>query len=210
MEADLSPLHALIATKGEEKLQELLSYENSTEGWEDLGVDDEVESSRLYMPTGYYLIRGVGDIDQSPQNIHALILDIDRKREWDQLFVEGRVVANLNANSRLLYQHFSAPWPVSHRDFAFLSISKHLEDGSIISTGFSVETPLVPEVGGLVRGEMHMAGFIMRQVAPNLTRLTYLVHIDPKGSIPTMVINQTQKKQTQNVGKIRNYLASHS
>jgi hypothetical protein len=209
MEADLSPLQSLIATKGEAKLQELLSYEESTEGWEDLGIDDEVESSRLYMPTGYYLIRGVGDIDQSPADIHALILDLDRKGAWDQLYVEGRVVANLTPVARVLYQHFSAPWPVSHRDFAFLSVSKHLEDGSIISVGFSVDSPLVPEVSGLVRGEMHMAGFILRQVAPKLTRMTYLVHIDPKGSIPTMVINQTQKKQTQNVSKIRNYLAQH-
>lgn len=208
MEEERERLMRLVESQGEEKLRELLELESSTEEWEDLGITNEVESCRRYIPeTGYYVLKGVGDIDQSPEAIITLIIDVNRKGEWDEMFVEGRVVVPLGERNRLSYQHFSAPWPVSHRDFVYLSISRPLEDGSIISLGFSVESPLVPEVRGLVRGHIYLAGFILRRIGPDTTRVTYIVHCDPRGSIPTMIINQSQKKQAQNISRLRNCLA---
>jgi len=211
MEGETERLMGLIQSQGEEKLRELLELESSAEEWEDLGVTNEVESCRLYRPeTGYYVLKGVGDIAESPETILVLMTDVSRKGEWDEMFVEGRVVASLSERDRLSYQHFSAPWPVSHRDFVYLSLSRPLEDGSIVSLGFSVQTSLVPEVRGLVRGHIYLAGFIFRRLDPKLTRVTYIVHLDPKGSIPTMIINQSQKKQTQNISRLRNCLAKRS
>lgn len=210
MEGEEERLKALVASQGQEKLRELLALETSQEGWEDLGVTNEVESMRLYQPeTGYYVLKGVGDIDQTPETILALITNVTRKGEWDEMFVEGRAVVQLGEFDRLSYQHFSAPWPVSHRDFVYLSLCRPLEDGSIVSLGFSVESPLVPEVRGLVRGHIYLAGFILRRIGPNTTRVTYIVHLDPKGSIPTMIVNKSQKKQTQNISRLRNCLAKN-
>lgn len=190
---------------GEQKISELLSLETVTEGWEDLGTKDAVRSHRRRTESGLYYIRGVGDIDFPAETIFELTRDYSRKNQWDQMFMEGRVVRELTDHSRVLYELFSAPWPVTNRDFCYATYVRK-EAEYIASVGFSVEVPSVPEVKGAVRAHMEVGGFLFRRLSPTSTRVTYLLFMDPRGSIPQMVINSTQKKQTQNVSKIRAFL----
>ena len=139
MEEETERLLGLIQSQGVEKLREFLQLESSLEQWEDLGVQNEVASYRLHRPeTGQAVLKGVGDIPESPETILALITDMSRKGEWDERFVEGRVVVSLSERDRLSYQCFSAPSPISQQDFVYLALFRLLEDGSFVTLGFSV------------------------------------------------------------------------
>ena len=203
--AEWTSLGEYVERIGSQKVSELLSLETATEGWEDLGVKDAVHSYRRATETGLYYIKGVGDMAFPPQTIYELTQDYGRKKQWDQMFLEGRIVHVFNEHSKVLYEQFSAPWPVSNRDFVFATYAQSAAD-LIVSAGFSVEHPSVPPVKGPVRAHMEIGGFVFRALGNGQTRVTYTLFMDPKGSIPQMVVNSTQKKQTQNVSKIRAFL----
>jgi hypothetical protein len=194
---------------GSAKVTELLGLETVTEGWEDLGVKDAVHSYRKATESGLYYIKGVGDMAFAPQTVFELTRDYNRKKQWDQMFMDGRVVHEFNAHSRVLYEQFSAPWPVTNRDFLFATHTQEAAD-LIVSAGFSVEHPSVPQTKGFVRAHMEIGGFVFRSLGNGQTRVTYTLFMDPRGSIPQMVVNSTQKKQTQNVSKIRAFLTKSS
>ena len=186
---------------------ELLQASQSVEGWEDLGVTNDVKSYRRMTDNGIYLVRGEGIINVPAQRILDLLLDADRKKEWDEMYLEGYIVAEIGPGTRILYNRFSAPWPVYERDFVF--IGKHQEvDGKIVYVGKSVEVPSIPPKDGAVRGEIHASGFIFEPISENSTRVIYFINVDPKGSIPTMVVNFMSSKQTQNIHRIRTLLES--
>ena len=184
-------------------LQEMMSLEDNYEGWEDLGTIKEIEGTRLMTESGLYVVRAKGIIPASPEAIFALVSDLDRKKQWDPMFVEGRVVKEFSPEVKVNYQRFYAPWPVSHRDFVFMSVLRREPDGTIVFAGSSIDIPSLPDVSGLVRGEMVRGGFILRPHGEGETRVTYIVHVDPRGMLPTMIVNKFQKSQTANVYKIK-------
>lgn len=194
---------------GTQKVQELLNLETATEGWEDLGVKDDVHSYRKQTETGLFYIKGVGDMNFPGETIFTLVRDHSRKKQWDQMFMDGRNVHEFNDHIRLVYELYSAPWPVTNRDFLYINYVQRLPD-AIVSSVFSVEHPSVPPVKNAVRAHTEIGGFVIRDLGQGRTRVTYTLFMDPRGSIPQMVVNSTQKKQTQNVSKIRAYLTKSS
>ena len=186
---------------------ELLQASQSVEGWEDLGVTNDVKSHRRMTGNGIYMVRGEGIINVPAHRIIELLLDVDRKNEWDEMYLEGHTVADIGPGTRIVYNRFSAPWPVSQRDFVYVMRNQEV-DGKIVFVGKSVEVPSIPPKDGAVRGEIHASGFILEPISENSTRVIYFVNADPKGSIPTMVVNFMSSKQTQNVYRIRTILES--
>lgn len=194
---------------GGEKVAELLSLENVVEGWEDLGVKNDVHSYRKQTGTGLYYIKGVGDMNYPAESIYTKVDEYATKKQWDEMFIEGRTVQRFNDHASVSYELFSAPWPVTNRDFLFGSYVQKTPE-LIVSAGFSVEHPSVPPVKNAVRAQMDIGGFIYRALSPAQTRVTYILYMDPRGSIPQMVVNSSQKKQTQNISRIRTFLARSS
>lgn len=99
----------------------------------------------------------------------------------------------LNGQDKVLYQQYKAPWPVSNRDFVSVS---HLArvDNKIYLGVKSVEYPH-PEVKGVVRGWIHIGGYILEKIDENTTRITYISDSDTKGSLPGLVKNAVSQKQ---------------
>ncbi|CAG9312302.1 unnamed protein product [Blepharisma stoltei] len=191
------------STKTIERCQaELLDLINGQRNWEHLGDDNNVESDRLMTESGIHLIKAVGLINRTPQQIFDVIWDYQHKSEWDDMCLENILVQEFTPDFRVQYQRFWAPWPINQRDFVFAS-KVIRTDGDILITGKSIETELAPEKSGIVRGSINTSGFYLQSLGENLTRITYLVCVDPKGSIPTWVVNQLGKRQCQIVHKLK-------
>lgn len=204
VESSLSDLaHQLVSNCA----TELLAASQSTEGWEDLGVTNEVQAYRKLTESGIYLVRGEGVINVPVQKIIDLLTDADRKKEWDEMYLEGYIVAEIGPGTRILYNRFSAPWPVYERDFVF--VVKHQEvDGKVVYVAKSIEVPSLPPKDGAVRGEIYASGFIFEPISASSTKVIYFINVDPKGIIPHMVVNFMSSKQTQNIYRIRRILES--
>jgi hypothetical protein len=169
--------------------------------WEDLGENDDVFASRRQTDAGIYMTKSVGVIRKSAEAVRSLLWTYSRKKEWDENLEEIQVVQQFSDNFRIMYQRFNAPWPVSSRDFVLATRYQDVE-GGILLVGRSVDAG-VPERDGIVRGEVLASAYYLKRLNENNTEVTYMAGVDPKGSIPTMVVNAVGKKQALLVGKIR-------
>ncbi|OMJ81839.1 hypothetical protein SteCoe_17602 [Stentor coeruleus] len=172
--------------------------------WEELGEIEDCFCSRKQTDSGIFMTKSVGVIRKSPQEIRDLLWTYNRKKEWDESLDHIYVVHQFSDDFRILYQRFTAPWPVSYRDFVFATKYMDTPEG-ILLIGQSVNAG-VAEVQGVVRGEVLTSAYFLKKLNDTNTEVTYMAGVDPKGSIPTFVVNAVGKKQCLIVSKLRNVI----
>ena len=172
--------------------------------WEDLGEADLVQCYKKSLDNGLNMFKAVGVIRKTPAEIRDLLWTYSRKKEWDPSLEHIYVVQQFSDDFRIIYQRFSAPWPVSSRDFVFATRYQDVE-GGILIVGESVDVG-VEEVEGVVRGEVICSAYYLKSLNANNTEVTYMAAINPKGSIPTMIVNSVGKKQCSIVSKLRDII----
>jgi len=94
---------------------------------------------------------------------------------------------------------------VASRDFCVLSTSKRIGTDKIVVTAASINYPNCPDRPNYVRGELRTSGSIVEKIDNNSVKLTYLVQVDPKGLLPTYVVNWVASEQALNVHYMRQY-----
>lgn len=84
---------------------------------------------------------------------------------------------------------FHQIWPISGRDFVELNNWRLLEDGSVLVVQFSTTSELKPELKDPIRGETIATGFLLTP-KPTGTHVVLTIFSDPKGSLPSALVNQ--------------------
>lgn len=185
-------------------ISQLLELIATQEGWEDIGDNDGVRGSQRITPDGRQIIRAVGILNFSCEEITSFIWDYTKKKSWDGMLDESSVVKSFSDTFRIQYERFTAPWPVSYRDFVFAAKIINRDDG-ILLVAKSINAN-VPEQRSVVRAEVVTSGFVLKRVDANTTEMTYLVCVDLKGSLPGFIVKQLGKSQAKNVNKIRHVM----
>ena len=117
----------------------------------------------------------------------------EEKKKADDSFIAEELLETVDDNSKILYQAYSAPWPVSNRDLVLLR-SKWEEDGVHYQVDISTKHASKPDpVGSNVRADL--IGCYRYAPHDKGTEATYMVFMDPMGNIPGFVVNA-------NVGKV--------
>lgn len=80
---------------------------------------------------------------------------------------------------------YTAIWPVANRDFVSIKISESNDDVCYIAS--RVCSYPCEEVKGIVRGTMHIGGYILKKIDDNSTLVIYISDVDIAGSIPGML-----------------------
>ena len=172
--------------------------------WEELEEDDGVTKFKNLTDGGIQAICSKADICYSISTVSEFLLD-DRKRKlWDELLLDSYPIKIINKKFKITYALYELPWPFSNRDFVVGTKVKEVNDGLIIVSK-SVDG-IVPENDGIVRAEMTVSGFYLKEIRSNLTHLTYLMCADPKGLIPNFLINSLAETHCAAVTKIRSAL----
>jgi hypothetical protein len=165
-----------------------------------LGTEDGVHRSMRSLPNDKQLIRGIGTLNFTPEEIRDFLWKNEDKKLWDELLEESYPIVEFDRWLKVNYEHFRVTWPVSDRDFVYAYKAVPRDDG-IVMVAKSVEFG-VPEREGIVRGEVTATGYFLKRVGERRTEITYLLCLDPKGSLPQLVVDFIGQKQTGNVRKI--------
>ena len=116
------------------------------------------------------------------------------------------VLERLNEQTSVQYLEYKAVWPVSGRDFTNITHWRRLRNGCFIFAGFTFEYEKRPPISGLVRAETIIGGWHLEPLENGMkTKLTYIVELDFKGSIPSFVVSQVTKKQPMQIDIIRTF-----
>ena len=86
-----------------------------------------------------------------------------------------------------------------------LSSYVDLTDGSFFMVNFTLDHEKIPEVSGLVRGQINHSVYL-KPIDENTTNWVSFVNVDPMGSIPTAFVNQMKGMQFEKYKKIKNIL----
>ena len=133
-------------------------------------------------------------LDNTAATCFDILSDVSKRTSWDQTCEEGRVIEELDRNTRIVYVRTKPIWPTSGRDLVLLSHRRRLHDGRLINVTTSVTHHMCPElVGGkVIRMQAGIAGQICSsaslEIAGARCHLIQIADGDPKGWIPVSVI----------------------
>jgi len=130
-----------------------------------------------------------------PLVMYDVLHDPDYRKEWDDNMVEGYLIEQLDANNDVGYYSAKAPVAlVSARDFVNERSWRVKEDLEYLIMNHSVVHPKLPEQKGFVRANSIMTGYLVRRNTTGTgCTLTYITQTDPRGWIPSSLMNQLTK-----------------
>jgi len=168
-----------------------------TDGWEVISTDDGFTTKRKSIEGSDILaFRGETIVDTPISKILSIFLDASRRGEWvDRYHTSGELIVK-NDWERTYWIRFGLPFPISDRDYV-LSASANVDEARRVVTANikSVENVKRPADDCCVRAEA-MGTYYRFEAIPgtNKTKMEVEVHTNPKGMLPSWLVNIIQKK----------------
>eukprot|EP01089_Gocevia_fonbrunei_P004170 TRINITY_DN14188_c0_g1_i1.p1 TRINITY_DN14188_c0_g1~~TRINITY_DN14188_c0_g1_i1.p1 ORF type:complete len:225 (+),score=46.00 TRINITY_DN14188_c0_g1_i1:75-749(+) len=129
-----------------------------------------------------------GRIKAPQQDVLDLIIDPERRVEYDPLTIKFYIIKSIDENTHIAHlQSRTGSVFFSNRDFVFLLANRQLESGTWVLAVTSVTIPEMPEQPGFVRGYVKNTGWAI-EASGSGTFCTFVCNIDPKGWIPNWLV----------------------
>jgi len=176
-------------------LRYLRTEGESTDGWERFDEKSNVIYEKKYIEgdsSAIPLVRGRGVVHgYNPRQFLALISFPELRTMWDPRTQEARLLKRYSQHEIGFYTvQKGLGWLISPRDIVGIQDTIFHSDGKIERVQTSVPDELVPPIPGRVRATLTLAGWVLKPHDDG-TEVTYIVKINPNGSIPIRVINGT-------------------
>eukprot|EP01017_Pseudomicrothorax_dubius_P025837 TRINITY_DN2832_c0_g1_i2.p1 TRINITY_DN2832_c0_g1~~TRINITY_DN2832_c0_g1_i2.p1 ORF type:complete len:237 (-),score=29.42 TRINITY_DN2832_c0_g1_i2:142-852(-) len=129
----------------------------------------------------------------SPNKVYRAIFDVEERGKWETLLYDMRVFEKIDENTDMLYSAVRTPFPITDRDFCQLRTfaENYPRENSYAIHFTSTTHPLCPPLKNRVRAETVISGYVIQPslTFTNSTDLTIIAQTDPKGNIPTPIVN---------------------
>lgn len=136
----------------------------------------------------YKAYRGETVINASVAKLRGLQEDVAGACAWIHECKSQKVLKH-EGNQAWTYTQINTPWPVTPRDSVLLVTTEEGADGSL--TRKLQEVPkYIPEEKGFVRVSQVDGFWKFVPQGPNKTQVTYQVHTEPGGSVPSWLANK--------------------
>ena len=142
----------------------------------------EVQGSR------YREVKAVMELDHSMEKVYALLEDIPGQQRWMADMVEVRLLEDDPVNP-VQYSRIRAPRPVQDRDVVIITRVER-QAGRIIRHFESATHRDAPSPSNVVRIDSTRGSWQLDSLAPARTRVTYINHAEPGGSLPAWLVNR--------------------
>jgi len=164
-------------------------------GWELVSVKDGITTHRREVPgSPVVAIRGEGIVDAPILRVASVIMDTRRESEWTDALVEVRRLRTFDKLHYVEYTHIGMPAVLSDREFVVETrVQIDAARKQITFQMRSVRDPGEPTTK-LVRGDLMQSNYLLTSLDHGTrTRMVADVHADPKGSVPSWIVNLFQK-----------------
>jgi len=196
------------------RTQNLLDNVLDFEGWDasTIGADKGIQTYFKYMNDSpiVYMKAVAPEIPCSANTLLNWMYSPASTKEMDQMFLGEKLVHKYDDDNIINYVKYSTPWPLWPRDFVYLWTKRWTKEGYGIACALSVIHPEfqegVGECQGFVRGELVETGMVVKDLgdpSDKKSSLTYVVCCNPRGWIPSMVVNSVAGNQAMNCIRIK-------
>ena len=135
----------------------------------------------------YKAYRGVTTIASDVATLRALQEDVSGSCAWIHACAEQRLLKHEGKQS-WIYTRFDMPWPVTARDSVLHVVTEEGADGSLLRK-LDGQPQFAPEKEGNVRVASLEGYWRLEPKGPGKVEVTYQVHTEPGGSVPSWLAN---------------------
>ncbi|KAF8326876.1 uncharacterized protein EI90DRAFT_3127680 [Cantharellus anzutake] len=172
-------------------LENLKAEFDSTEGWQLIGTKNGavMEKKTAIDGSAIPVVRGKGTIEGvKPYQFYSIVTHTGARQHWDPRFEAGYALKRYSRRAYKFYTIQKGSFLVQPRDFVGVSDTIFEEDGSIyVAQGSVPDDGETGPVEGRTRGTLHLAGWSIKPKGDG-SEITYIVHVNPNGSIPTAIV----------------------
>lgn len=123
-----------------------------------------------------------------PEQLLALLLDINNNHEWVYKTKSSRRLKTISPTELIYYAQMESPWPFSNRDIiAHLKVSR--QSDKIIIIDSKAKPDYIPDEEDVVRIQSSKAQWTLTSIQDNMVKVEYVIQFDPGGNIPPWLIN---------------------
>lgn len=147
--------------------------------------------------SGLYIYKVYGELpDIDPQTCCDVYNDLEYRKQWDG-YVKELTELSKDDEHQIIYWCVAYPFPMSHRDYVFSRKMQFIEpEGGVKQwciIGQSDTTTDKKEVNKVIRVTDFNQTLALQATALGGTQAFMLYYDDPKGSLPTWLINWAAK-----------------
>ena len=121
--------------------------------------------------------------------VSALVIDANNFPNWIYSCKEGRILEQVSPTEQYQYQLLNAPYPVSDRDVVIHFTIRQDPATKIVYTKSIAVTGHLPVKKDAVRIPLFDGGYELQAMGNSQVKVTYLLKMDPGGSIPDWLVN---------------------
>ncbi|XGW13479.1 hypothetical protein V3C99_000085 [Haemonchus contortus] len=165
----------------------------SNQGWTEVYKKKCVAVFTQTVPSSnYHMIKAVATFPDVPTSVaYDVLHDSAYRPHWDRHMAAQCYIGRINPNNDIGYYALTGIPPVRARDFVLQRSWLDTGDEKMIC-GHSVCHQDYPPMKGYVRGTALLSAYLIR---PSHRKdggcdLVYISHADPKGNIPTWLVNR--------------------
>jgi hypothetical protein len=199
-------LRALI----EKKFEQFLTLTRAS-GWNNIPVTEEgmtdLELSDIKQEGSTVdTVRVVGTLNVKTDALAGLLMtqDLEVYKNWDPDCLEIRPVSKVDDTLMVNFARFAVPYPLTERCFVLTKGIKRNPDGSILIVQASINHKDFKYDPNMVRGVVYVSGYLLTP-ADGKTKMIRITQLDPKGNIPTWVVNMFKGKAAKGSHQLRMY-----
>lgn len=163
--------------------------------WEKLLSEDGLNVFTRKMPNSKILgfkLEGVisAPIDQIMENMR----DVERNAEWTPDLAEKSTIQEISDAEAITYSRNHLSWPISDRDFVTHNkLFLHKERKLLYVMTKSIIDKRSPPRKGIVRAWLSYSNIGLRPISERKTYVEWTIFADPRGNIPTWLVNFYQR-----------------
>lgn len=143
---------------------------------------------------GLVPIKFITPLPYPPAKVLTVLADSNRKHEWVPKMIEGKVIDDDGAFTKIEYGLYDSPWPFKDRTFLVRMSGEYLKDEKTAQiTLKSIEDDRVPQNKKHVRAVTYTGIVRIKKLEENKSELEVMFLSDFKGNVPLWIVNFLQK-----------------
>jgi hypothetical protein len=145
--------------------------------------------TRLAEDSKFKEYKSLADIDATPEELLAELLDVGSYTEWMAQVKLAEILETDGEDKFYVYSEVKIPWPFDNRDEITLSEVERPAGSEEIRIKINIIKDFIPEKKGIVRIPSGNGLWIFTPMENGKTRVYHRFAGDPGGTIPAWVVN---------------------
>ena len=123
------------------------------------------------------------------QKLVNILMNVEKTKDWVYGTKDSYIIKKISPNEILYYSETELPWPVSNRDVPIKMVLNPDPKNNSLKV-FAAGVPnAIPARKGIVRVPYFNAAWDVKSDGKNKLNITYILKMDPGGSVPAGVTN---------------------